>query len=144
MLLLGSSCLAQGLTVRVINANNGHPLSNEAVTMSLLYMKGEKRPVKYNALLTAKTHADGEAHFTLPTPAPVNLAAQIHLKSPYWHCRTCLVFAAPEDVIQKGVVAPLPLVRSKKAAAALSNQSQGKSFLSLGPFLFSKDCCTRY
>lgn len=117
--LLGPSCLAQGLTVRVINANNGHPLPNESVTISLLYMKGERRPVKYNTLVTSKTDAEGEAHFTLPTPAPVSLAAQVYLSTPYWHCVPCLVLTTTEEVIQKGIVGPLPQVKSKKVAAAI-------------------------
>ena len=44
LLMLGPSCLAQVVTVRVINAADGHPLQKQQVSVSLLYgeMQGRK------------------------------------------------------------------------------------------------------
>lgn len=38
------SCLAQTVTVRVINGKDGHPLSSQGVAISLLYDGAEKAP----------------------------------------------------------------------------------------------------
>jgi hypothetical protein len=99
----GPFCLAQPLTIRVINANNGHPLQKQQVSVSLLYGKGEKPPAKYDASLRLETDVNGEAHFTLPEPAPVHLSAQVRLDWGHWRCG-CGVLAVTEDVIQKGIV----------------------------------------
>ena len=44
LLSLGPACLAGELTIRVINANDGRPLKNQPVSISLLYEKGETTP----------------------------------------------------------------------------------------------------
>jgi hypothetical protein len=118
LLLLGPLCHAQVVTVRVINAANGHPLPKQQVSVNLFYEKGVKTPAKYDANLTLATDVNGEAHFALPEPAPLHLFVQIRLTSEHWHCG-CLALAATGDVIQKGIVDPLPEGESKKAAASL-------------------------
>ena len=118
LLLVGPLCFAQVVTVRVVNAADGHPLQKQQVSVSLLYEKGEKTPAKYEANLSGETDANGEAHFTLPEPAPPHISAQVRLTSEHWRCG-CGVLAATGDVIQKGIVGPLPGGESKKAAASL-------------------------
>lgn len=44
LLSRGSPCLAQGVTIRVINANNGQPLRDQQVDVSLLYEGGRPSP----------------------------------------------------------------------------------------------------
>ena len=118
VLLLGPFCFAQVVTVRVINAADGHPLQKQHVSVSLLYDKGEKTPAKYEANLTLETDTNGEARFTLPEPAPPHISVQVRLTSEHWRCG-CGVLAASGDVIQKGIVGPLPGGQSKKTTTSL-------------------------
>jgi hypothetical protein len=118
LLTLGPLCFGQVVTIRVINAADGHPLQKQQVSVSLLYEKGERTPPKYDANLSLETDVNGEAHFPLPEPAPTHLSAQVRLPSEHWRCG-CGVLAATEDVIQKGIVGPLPGAEPKKSAAPL-------------------------
>lgn len=106
-------CLAQIVTVRVIDITNGRPLQSQAVSVSLLYDKGEQTPPKYDATLNLQTNVNGEVQFTLPEPAPMHLSAQIHLTSEHWRCG-CAVFGATQDLLQKGLLGPQPGAASKK------------------------------
>ena len=103
LLLLGPSCLAQGLTIRVINAADGRPLPEQKVAVSLLYEKGDEAPAKFNAHLSLETDANGEAQFRLPEPPPKHLSAHVEINWARWHCG-CGVLVATQDVIQKGIV----------------------------------------
>ena len=113
LLLVGPLCFAQVVTIRVINTADGRPLQRQQVTVSLLYDKGEKTPPKYDANLSLESDANGEAHFTLPEPAPSRLSARVRLTSVHWRCG-CEVLATMADVIQKGIVGPQP-AGSKKS-----------------------------
>ena len=84
----------QAIRIRVINVNNGHGLSQQNVSVSLLYGKDEMTPAKYDANLGAETDANGEARFLLPEPVPVHLAAQVRLTSEHWHCGCRLLTTA--------------------------------------------------
>ena len=116
--LVAPFCLAQVVTVRVINAIDGRPLQKQQISVSLLYEKGEKTPAKYDANLTLETDANGETHFTLPEPVPPHISAQVRLTSEHWRCG-CGVLAATGDVLLKGIVGPLPGGESKRAATFL-------------------------
>jgi hypothetical protein len=118
LLLVEPLCFAQAVTVRVVNAADGHPLQKQQVSVSLLYEKGEKTPAKYEANLSLETDANGEARFTLPEPTPPHILAQVRLTSEHWRCG-CGVLAASGDVIQKGIVGPLPGGEPKKTTASL-------------------------
>lgn len=118
VLLIGPLCLAQVVTVRVVNTADGHPLQNQHVSVSLLNESGEKLPANYEANASLETDVNGEAHFTLPQPAPRHLSVLVRLTSEHWRCG-CAVLAATGDVIQKGIVGPLPGGQSKKAATTL-------------------------
>lgn len=108
------SCLAQIITVRVIDVANGRPLQRQKVSVSLLYDKGEQTPPKYDATLNLETNVNGEVQFTIPEPAPMHLSAQVYLTSEHWRCG-CTVFGTTQDVIQKGLASPQPGSASKKA-----------------------------
>jgi hypothetical protein len=114
LLLGGPLCLAQVVSIRVINAADGGPLQKQQVSVSLLYDKGEKTPPKHNVNLSLESDAKGEAHFTLPEPAPSRISARVRLTSVHWRCG-CEVLATTEDVIQKGIIGPQP-AESKKPA----------------------------
>jgi hypothetical protein len=97
---------AQVIRIRVIDANNGHPLVQQNVSVALLYGKDEKAPAKYGANLNLETDANGEAQFHLPEPAPVHFSAHVRLTSEPWHCR-CISLVTTQDVLQKGSVQAL-------------------------------------
>jgi hypothetical protein len=103
VLWVAPACLAQAVTIRVINAADGHPLQKQQISVTFFYDKGEKRPAKYEATLSLETNVNGEAQFTFPEPAPAHLAAQVRIDWGRWKCG-CGVLAATEDLIQKGIV----------------------------------------
>ena len=114
LLWLGPACLAEEVTIRVINASDGRPLQNQSISVSLLYEKAEAVPTKYDANLTLRTDASGQARFVLPQPPPGHLAVRVDLDFGRWHCG-CNVLAVTQDVIQKGIL----------DSAALSSESKG-------------------
>jgi hypothetical protein len=116
LLALAPSCLAQTVAIRVISANDARPLQKQHVSVSLLYVKGEATPAKYDANLTFETDVNGEVHFVLPEPAPTHMSAQVHLTSEHWRCG-CGIVVATDDLIQKGIVGPPPEGESRKSAA---------------------------
>jgi hypothetical protein len=83
--------------------------------VTLFYDKGDRRPAKYDAILSLETDVNGQAQFTLPEPAPSHLAAQVRIDWGHWNCG-CSVFAATQDVVQNGIVES-PAVPKKSAAA---------------------------
>ncbi len=101
-LFLSPFCSAQIIRIRVVNSNNGPPLSKQSVSVNLLYDKGQKAPAKYETFLSLETDAKGEAQFGLPEPAPAYIWVQVRLTSEYWHCG-CMALATTQDVIQKGM-----------------------------------------
>ena len=103
LLWVGNLCLAQAVTVRVVNADNSRPLQKQQVSVTLLYSKGERTPAKYDATLSLETDVNGEAEFRLPEPPPAHLAAQVRIDWGRWHCG-CGVLGVTQDVIQKGIV----------------------------------------
>jgi hypothetical protein len=101
------SCFAQTVTVRVINAKNGHPLSGQGVAISLLYHGSEKAPGGYSAHLSLKTDDNGEAHFRLPQPPPAHMAASVSIDQSRWRC-ACILLDSTQNVVQFGVVQAEP------------------------------------
>jgi hypothetical protein len=128
-LLVGRLCVAQVVSVRVINGANGRPLQKLHVSVQLFYEKGEKTPTNYNAELSPKTgangphvmrleletDANGAAHFTISEPAPSRLLAEVQLTYLHWHCR-CVTVAATADLVQKGIVEGADPAGSKSSA----------------------------
>jgi hypothetical protein len=99
----GPLCLAQAVTIQVINGDNGRPLQKQIVSVTILYGKGESAPAKYDATLDIETDVNGAAQFRLPEPAPAQFAAQVRMDWARWHCG-CGVLAVTQVVIQKGIV----------------------------------------
>jgi hypothetical protein len=115
LLALAPACLAQAVTIRVLNSRDGHPLARQSVSVSFLY--GHKgTPPKHDSGITLETDANGEARFTIPDPAPVHLAAQIRPDWSRWRC-SCAVFPDTQIVIQKGIAGPFPADVAKKLPA---------------------------
>jgi hypothetical protein len=124
-LLVGSSgpCLAQVITLRVINEKNGRALPGLDISVSLSYRKGEKFPqssenlhLKADGYLTLhlKTDAGGVARLDLPQPLPLQLWAGAGLPSQDWECSCATsAFVAAQDVIEKGIVERLDRKSSK-------------------------------
>lgn len=132
---IGLSCFAQTVRVRVVNANNGRPLQNQPVTVSLLYEKGEATPAKFEASLTFRTDASGEARFVLPKPAPTHMAAQVRLTTEHWRCG-CMVLAATQDVIQKGIVDSAASASESKRSPSLVKAVPGEILFVARPLSF--------
>ena len=108
LVLLSASprCVGQTIRIRIINGSNGHPLSKQQVSVSLLYEKTEKTPAKYEALLHLETDTNGVAQFTLPDLVPAHLSAGAHLTSEHWHCGCAApLLVDTKDLIQNGIVA---------------------------------------
>jgi hypothetical protein len=143
-LFLGPSCLAQAVTIRVINASDDRPLRSQPVWVSLLYEKGEATPAKYDANLTLQTDGSGEARFVLPEPPPAHLAVRVGIDQGQWHCG-CNILGVIHDVIQNGIVDSAAsadeLKRSPDLAKAVPSEIRfvvrPRSFLErlLGPLL---------
>ncbi|HLZ49200.1 MAG TPA: hypothetical protein VKP61_00480 [Candidatus Acidoferrum sp.] len=135
LLWLGPACLAGEVTIRVINANDGRPLINQPVSISLLYEKGETTPAKYDANLSLKTDANGEVRFVLPNPAPAHMAAQVRLTSEHWHCG-CMVLAITQEVIQKGIVDSAASASESRKSPALVKAVPGEILFVARPLSF--------
>jgi hypothetical protein len=100
-MLVAPSCLAQEITVLVMNADDGRPMRKVSMTVSAL--RGETPLRSDGDSLSLKTDLNGEAHFTLPNPAPPHIIVNVDLPSSRWDC-LCLVTGFTKDVIQKGFV----------------------------------------
>ncbi len=99
LLWISPCSIGQVITIRVINAKNGHPLPKKHIMVSLPGDKSEKRP----SPVQLETDVHGEARFTLPDSVPAKLSAVVLLRSRSWSCR-CWAFVATRDVVQQGVV----------------------------------------
>jgi hypothetical protein len=115
LLSRGYMCFAQAVTIRVVNADNGRPLRDQQVNVSLLYQGGEAVPEKYDAHLSFHTDANGEVRFVLPHPAPGHLSAQVELNPAHWHC-ACGSLASTEELVSNGIVSQMPPGRQGKSA----------------------------
>jgi len=111
-------CLAQVVTVRVINGANGHPLQKQHVSLHLNYEKEEKTPPNYDGLMSLEkeTDANGQARFTLPEPAPSHVFVLIPLTSTGWYCKECGATAATADLLQKGIAIDPDVAESTRPA----------------------------
>lgn len=118
LLCYGPFCLAQDVTVRVINAENGHPVQKQAISVSFLYDKkyDKEIPAKYDLVLNLETDVNGEAHFKLPEPPPVHFSAQVRMDWSRWKCG-CGILGSTDDLVQKGIVGPVATTDSKNSAA---------------------------
>lgn len=119
LLSLGYSCLAQTVTIRVVNADNGRPLRDQQVDVSLLYQGGEAVPESYDAHLNFHTDANGEVRFVLPSPAPGHLSARVDLNPGHWHC-ACGSLASAGELVRNGIVSRRPPGGREKSAVPVN------------------------
>jgi len=134
LLSVGSSCIAQTVTIRVVNADNGRPLRDQHVGVSLLYQAGEAVPEKYDAHLSFHTDAKGEVRFVLPKPAPGHLSAQVDLNPGHWHC-ACGSLSLTEELIRNGFVSQMPPGGRVKSAVP-ANAAPGEFLFLARPLSF--------
>jgi len=132
-LWLSPLCLAQVVTVRIINITNGHPLQKQRVSLSLLYDKGEQRPAKYDEIISHETNINGEADFELPEPPPRILFINIRMSSEHWRC-TRTWAPNTQEVVQRGIVR-LPGGKPQKTDV-LINAVPGVMVFPARPFTF--------
>lgn len=97
------SCLAQTITIRVINGKNGHPLAKQNVAVWFLYAQGESAPANYHSQLGLVTDKNGEAQFVLPEPPPAHLSASVHIDADRWRC-ACMLLDSTKNVVKVGVI----------------------------------------
>lgn len=114
----GSSCLAQPVTIRVIDIHNGRLLQKEKVSVTLLYDKGERTPATYEPNINGETDANGGMQFRIAEPDPAHFSVMVHLRSEYLRCG-CWVMGDTKDLIQKGIVGPQPGAKSEKSDATI-------------------------
>jgi hypothetical protein len=130
----GSICLAQSVTIRVIDVHNARPLQKQKVALTLLYDKGEKTPATYEPNLSGETDANGETQFRIPDPAPLHFSVMVHLTSEYLRCG-CWVMGDTQDLIQKGFVGPQPSAKSHKSDPSVK-AAPGEILILAGPMSF--------
>ncbi len=105
-------CLAQVITVRVIDIRNGHPLEKLQVSISLFYEKGQPKPAKYDKIIKLETDMEGKAQINLPEPPPGYLSFGITMSSEHWHYAP-ITTVKTEQLIQQGIVVDVPAERKK-------------------------------
>jgi hypothetical protein len=99
----GTFCLGEDFTVRVLNANNEHPLRKESVSISLFYANGDATPAKYDGVMKLRTDRNGEAQFRLPDPSPAKVSIKVRLRSGHWRVQDWAMVPT-RDLMQTGVV----------------------------------------
>lgn len=110
-------CMAQVVTVRIVNASDGHPLEKQKVSVGSLSLE---------------TDANGKAQFNLPEPAPAHLMVLVTVDWGRWHCR-CGTLAATKDVIQTGIVES---AADSKKSAAFEKATPGEILFVVRPLSF--------
>lgn len=133
---LGPACLAQELTVRLIDVANGQPMQKQSVSVSFLYDKKYDKsiPEKYDRSLKLETDVNGEAHFRFPEPPPAHFSTEVRLDWSRWHCG-CGILASTDDLIGKGIAGPVPTSGSA-TSAALFKAVPGQILLVARPLSF--------
>ena len=138
LLWLSPLAFGQAVKIRVVNANNAHPIAKQNVSVALLDEQGATTPTNYD--LKLETDGNGEAQFRLPEPAPVHLAVRIRLSSKHWHCK-CVALVSSQVVIQQGIVQtpgpelPTSAMNAKAGPGVILFMARPFSFLErLNPF----------
>lgn len=127
ILLLYPVCFGQKVTVRVINAKNGHPLPKQTVFVQFLY----EQPPAASSPVQVQTDGTGRAQFTIPEPQPEHLNVRVALTSEHWHC-ACWVMTDTEKVIRNGLVQTDRL----NSPSAQVNAEAGEIVFIARPFTF--------
>jgi hypothetical protein len=126
VMLVAPACVAQEVTVRVVNAVDGHPLKRVPVSVRAM------APGEHNLRLT--TDENGMAKFILPEPAPTHFTVDVLVSPTHWDC-PCFGGGYTDDVIQKGIVVAPP---GKTPGAASLKATPGQILLPLRSLSFSE------
>jgi hypothetical protein len=113
LLCAAASCVAQTITIRVIDAAKRRPLPKQQVIVSLYY--GGDQRAKYESEQTLMTGANGEVLYALPQPAPQHIAVQIVPDHGRWDC-VCMTDFAPQTVLEAGIVESAAKKKHHRAA----------------------------
>jgi hypothetical protein len=133
LLWVSPSCFGQAIRVRIVNGENGHLLSKQQITVSLLYDGSEKQPVKYDAVVRHDTDANGAAQFDLPEPPPAHLSVGARLTSDYWHCGCAApAIVVTKELMLKGIVEGMEL----RSPTTLVKAEPGEILFVARPFTF--------
>lgn len=108
---LTCACFSQGITVRVINGQNGRPLPNQIVVVQFL---GEQ-PARVSRPHQVTTDRNGEAQIGVPEPAPEHVNVRLVLTSEHWNC-SCGVMTETRKVLDNGIL-QVANVRTVQVAA---------------------------
>jgi hypothetical protein len=117
LLWIAPVSLGQVITIRVINANNGHPLPKKHIMVGMRDEKSEESLSR----LQLDTDVHGEARFELSNPVPTRLSVVVLLKSRSWRCG-CSARVAAQDAVQKGAVEGQNLIRAATPVKAEPGQ----------------------
>lgn len=103
-LVLPLSASPQDITIRLINATSGKPLSKISVSMGAWNGTFDVRKGPYPEQIRMITDAEGRAVFHLPRPTPEHIGFSVGTPWDFagcWHLRD----SSPETVLRSGVVA---------------------------------------
>lgn len=128
LVLCSQCCFAQIVTVHIVNAKDGKPLSGQAVTVQFLY----ENPAHASSVLHLETDSNGTAQFHIPEPRPEHLNMKVALDSGHWHC-ACWVMTDTDAVLRKGVAQNAP---SAKSDASTPVPIPGQVLFAARPFTF--------
>jgi hypothetical protein len=104
ILFLIPFCFAQDITIRVVNAQKGHPLPKFQGIVQLFYEKNDQPNI---VNIDFETNENGIAQFALPEPEPTRIFARLHIDYAHWTCPWA-AFGTIQDLIQKGFLETLP------------------------------------
>src|ERR1039457_6021706 len=98
---LATACVAQEVTVRVVNVTNDQPLPNESVVVQFL------SPQASSSSRRLTTDAKGEAHFNIPDSQIEHIDVRVVLKSGRWDCNCSIV--TDTKTVQHGILLFTPI-----------------------------------
>lgn len=128
-MLVTAPGFAQELTIRVVNAANGHPLTKVPVFVRHMGVGQHD--------LRLETDGTGDARFTPPDGGPPYIRVDVSVSRTRWDCG-CFAEGYTADVIQKGVVAA-PAIRGKPTTEGGALKSAPRQILiALRPLSFSE------
>jgi hypothetical protein len=123
LMLVAVPCFGQEITVRVVNAADGHPLKRVSISVRAM-AAGEHN-------LRLVTDDNGVAKFTLPQPAPTHFTVDVLISPTHWDC-PCIGGGYTDEVIQKGIV----VAPGKTSGVASLKATPGQILIPVRPLSF--------
>jgi hypothetical protein len=103
ILLIGSSCVAQAVRVRLINEEAKKPISDKRVKIYLYQDRPDEYRAWDNPTLVLRTDSQGEAQFRLSTPRPGYVYMKVDLARSQWECK-CVVMSTSSMLMESNGV----------------------------------------